>query len=78
MSEYIRKRKIDTNECPNIYSLPIYSNIRIFEYIRHTLIWMTNIKSNDDDNDNHIFGCSIDFAQIALSLQSSGAPFAAF
>ena len=38
MSEYIRKRKIDTNECPNIYSWPIYSNIRIFEYIRHTLI----------------------------------------
>ena len=27
MSEYIRKRKIDTNECPNIYSWPIYSNI---------------------------------------------------
>ena len=39
MSEYIRKRKIDTNECPNIYSWPIYSNIRIFEYIRHTLAW---------------------------------------
>ena len=39
MSEYIRKRKIDTNECPNIYSWPIYSNIRIFEYIRHTLHW---------------------------------------
>ena len=37
MSEYIRKRKIDTNECPNIYSWPIYSNIRIFEYIPHTL-----------------------------------------
>ena len=30
MSEYIRKRKIDTNKCPNIYSWPIYSNIRIF------------------------------------------------
>ena len=30
MSEYIRKRKIDTNECPNIYSWPIYSNIRIY------------------------------------------------
>ena len=38
MSEYIRKRKIDTNECPNIYSWPIYSNIQIFEYIRHTLV----------------------------------------
>ena len=37
MSEYIRKKKIDSNECPNIYSWPIYSNIRIFEYIRHTL-----------------------------------------
>ena len=36
MSKYIRKRKIDTNECPNMYSWPIYSNIRIFEYIRHT------------------------------------------
>ena len=30
MSEYIRKRKIDTNECPNIYSWPTYSNIRIY------------------------------------------------
>ena len=30
MSEYIRKRKIDTNECPNIYSWPIYSNIQIY------------------------------------------------
>ena len=30
MSEYIRKRKIDTNECPNIYSWPIYSNIWIY------------------------------------------------
>ena len=38
MSEYIRKTKIDTNECPNIYWWPIYSNIRIFEYIRHTLV----------------------------------------
>ena len=38
MSACIRKRKIDTNECPNIYSWPIYSNIRIFEYIRHTLL----------------------------------------
>ena len=37
MSKYIRQRKIDTNECPNIYSWLIYSNIRIFEYIRHTL-----------------------------------------
>ena len=30
MSEYIHKRKIDTNECPNIYSWPIYSIIRIY------------------------------------------------
>ena len=37
MSEYIRTNKIDPNECPNKYSCPIYSNIRIFEYIRHTL-----------------------------------------
>ena len=35
MSEYIRKRKIDTNECPNIYSWSTYSNIWIFEYIGH-------------------------------------------
>ena len=30
MSEYIRTNKFDTNECPNIYSWPIYSNIRIY------------------------------------------------
>ena len=30
MSKYIRKRKIDTNECPNICSCPIYSNIQIY------------------------------------------------
>ena len=30
MSEFIRKIKIDTNECPNIYLWPIYSNIRIY------------------------------------------------
>ena len=36
MSEYIRKRKIDTNECPNIYSWPIYSNIRI--YSSHSVV----------------------------------------
>ena len=29
--------KIDTNVCPNKYLLPIYLNIQIFEYIRHTL-----------------------------------------
>ena len=38
MSEYICIRKIDTNECPNIYSWPIYSNNRIFKYIFHTLV----------------------------------------
>ena len=38
ISEYIRIKKIDTNECPNKYSYRKYSNIRIFEYIRHTLI----------------------------------------
>ena len=32
------RENVDTNECPNIYSWPIYSNIRIFEYIRHTLL----------------------------------------
>ena len=30
MSEYVRKRKFDTNECLNIYSWPIHSNIRIY------------------------------------------------
>ena len=30
-------RKIGTNECPNKYLWQIYLNIRIFEYIRHTL-----------------------------------------
>ena len=38
MSKYIRTNKIDPNECPNKYLSPIYSNIQIFEYIRHTLI----------------------------------------
>ena len=37
MSEYISKRKIDTNECPNIRD----QYIRIFEYIRHTLVGCT-------------------------------------
>ena len=54
MSEYIRIKKltrtniriysyqkIDTNECPNIYLYQKYSNIWIFEYIRHTLLWTT-------------------------------------
>ena len=36
MFEYIRQRKIDTNECPNKYLWSIYSNIQIFESIRHT------------------------------------------
>ena len=39
ISEYIRIKKIDTNECPNKYSYRKYSNIQIFKYIRHTLIW---------------------------------------
>ena len=42
ISEYIRiQKKIrtnDTNEYPNKYSDQKYSNIRIFEFIRHTLI----------------------------------------
>ena len=49
MSEYIRTNKFDTNECPNIFvkeklirtNVRIYicdQYIRIFEYIRHTLI----------------------------------------
>ena len=46
MSEYIRTNKIDPNECPNKYSCPIYSNIRIFKYIRHTLVWNAFIKAD--------------------------------
>ena len=49
MSEYIRTNKFDTNECPNIFekeklirtNVRIYIRdqyIRIFEYIRHTLV----------------------------------------
>ena len=49
MSEYIRTNKFDTNECPNIFvkeklirtNVQIYIRdqyIRIFEYIRHTLV----------------------------------------
>ena len=51
ISEYIRIQKVDTNEYrnifvskndaneyPNKYSDQKYSNIRIFEYIRHTLL----------------------------------------
>ena len=49
MSEYIRTDKFDTNECPNIFvkdklirtNVRIYIRyqyIRIFEYIRHTLL----------------------------------------
>ena len=52
MSEYIRKRKIDMNECPNIYSWPIYSNIRIFEYIRHTLFCFNEHVKNDRPGDD--------------------------
>ena len=51
MSEYIRTNKFDTNECPNIFvkeklirtNVRIYIRdqyIRIFEYIRHTLIYI--------------------------------------
>ena len=49
MSEYIRTNKFDTNECPNIFvkekliqmNVRIYicdQYVRIFEYIRHTLV----------------------------------------
>ena len=40
MSDYICKRKIDTNECPNKYIWPIYSNIWI--NICHTLVCFVN------------------------------------
>ena len=33
--------KNDTNEYPNKYSDQKYSNIRIFEYIRHTLAYIS-------------------------------------
>ena len=50
MSEYIRTNKVDPNECPNIFvqtrltwmnvRINIHAQyIRIFEYIRHTLLW---------------------------------------
>ena len=49
MSEYIRTNKFDTSECPNIFvkekliqmNVRIYicdQYVRIFEYIRHTLV----------------------------------------
>ena len=52
MSEYIRTNKFDKNECPNIFvkekliqtNVRIYIRdqyIRIFEYIRHTLVGCT-------------------------------------
>ena len=43
MSEYICKRKIDTNECPNIYSWPIYSNIQI--YSSHSEIYTLHLNT---------------------------------
>ena len=36
--------KNDTNEYPNIYSDQKYSNIQIFEYIRHTLLQSINLR----------------------------------
>ena len=36
ISEYIRKRKIDTNECPNRYPRPIFSNIFVTLWYHHT------------------------------------------
>ena len=44
MSEYIRKIEIDMNECPKKYLWPIYSNIWVFEYIRHTLLRITSLR----------------------------------
>ena len=46
MSEYIRTNKIDPNECPNKYLCPIYSNILIFKYIRHTLVQSVRVVDN--------------------------------
>ena len=62
MSEYISTNKFGTNECPNIFvkeklirtNIRIYIRdqyIRIFEYIRHTLIclllWQQSIKKKN-------------------------------
>ena len=55
MSEYIRTNKFDTNECPNIFvkeklirtNVRIYIRdqyIRIFKYIRHTLLWIISCR----------------------------------
>ena len=62
MSEYIRTNKFDPNEYPNKYSCPIYSNIWIFEYIRHTLFW-THL-----DGEHWLLGidvCTVDTCLIA-------------
>ena len=63
MSEYIRTNKFDTNECPNIFvkeklirtNVRIYIRdqyIRIFEYIRHTLICIILGKQFEDTFEN--------------------------
>ena len=62
---YIRKRKIDMNECLNIYLWPIYSNIQIFEYISHTLmhkhahIYLNLVRYNWQFNENIIFAATL-------------------
>ena len=43
-------QKIDMNECPNRYSYRKYSNIRLFEYIRHTLIQNTSTITHANPN----------------------------
>ena len=63
MSEYIRTNEFDTNECPNIFvkekllrtNVRIYIRdqyIRIFKYIRHTLIHIT-----PSIRPKHLFSC---------------------
>ena len=40
ISEYTSIRNLYTNKYPNKHLWPKYLNIWIFEYIRHTLIWI--------------------------------------
>ena len=83
MSEYIRTNKFDTNECPNIFvkeklirmNVRIYIRdqyIRIFEYIRHTLIYNTHYNLAPF---SHTFNVqNIWFGKCSESLRASAKP----
>ena len=69
MSEYIRTNKFDTNECPNIFvkekltqtNVRIYIRdqyIRIFEYIRHTLLWCSTVATYGISLDSGVLLCT--------------------